>query len=92
MLNWGANKEELALIGAVADRALLAGLAPGMKIEVMMDLEAAHCNGCPLDLEALAKAPLGDMMHDVAGIHKWLNRENGKLEGCFVPRFAAKVH
>jgi len=27
-------------------------------------------------------------MHDVSGIARHLNRETGRLEGCFLPRFS----
>jgi hypothetical protein len=58
-------------------------------ISIMLDLKAVHSNGCPLDLDALLAAPRdSDLIHDVAGIGRYLNRETGKLEEGFTPRYA----
>lgn len=58
-------------------------------IAIMLDLKACHSNGCPLDLDALLAAPRdSDVVHDVAGIGRYLNRETGKLEEEFTPRYA----
>lgn len=54
----------------------------------MMDIEATHCNGCPLDLAALASAPEPHFSHDIFGIRRHLDRETGKLEDHFRPRHA----
>lgn len=53
-----------------------------------MDLEAAHCNGCPIDLQKLLAAPRADFGHDVFGIRSHVNRETGELEDMFTPRCA----
>lgn len=90
MINWCANKEEILKIAEIANKAA-ALLGPGDKINLIMDIEACHCNGCKLDLDGLLNAKAGDLLHDVVGIANHINRENGKLEGCFLPRFAAKV-
>lgn len=59
-------------------------------LSALMDLEACHCNGCPLDLVALAAADREeDVVHDVAGISRYLNRDTGKLEEHFWPRYAS---
>lgn len=58
-------------------------------LSAMMDIEACHCNGCPLDLTALLNAPRDtDVVHDVANIQRFMNRETGLLEGGFTPRYA----
>jgi len=58
-------------------------------ISMMLDLKACHSNGCPLDLEAMLAAPRdADIVHDISGIERHLNRETGKLEGGFTPRYA----
>jgi hypothetical protein len=60
-------------------------------LSALMDLEACHCNGCPLDLVELASAPREeDVIHDVAGIARHLNRDTGKLEGHFWPRYSVQ--
>lgn len=58
-------------------------------IEIAMDLTAAHLNGNPLRLKELLNAPDASLMHDVYGIERHLDRETGKLGGCFTPRFSA---
>jgi hypothetical protein len=62
------------------------------RLEVSMDLTACHCVGCPLDLEGLLTAKPSDLIHDVAGITAYINRETGELGDCFVPRYAKSNH
>lgn len=85
--------EQLKLAGAIANRyramQQAAGVPKSDKRDLVMDLDATHSNGCPLDLERLAKADDFNLAHDVAGIFRHLNRKTGKLGGCFLPRFAA---
>jgi len=61
-------------------------------LDCMMDLTICHANGCPLDLERMAKASDPDLVHDVWGIAKWLDRKTGRLTGVFWPRFARSQH
>lgn len=58
------------------------------RLGVQMDLAAVHLH-TPLRLSGLANAEDHDLMHDVNGIARHLNRETGKLENFFVPRYAA---
>lgn len=60
------------------DRALL---------EIEMDLLATHANGCHLDFERMESADDFNLMHDVGGIYRHIDRETGRLTGCFLPRF-----
>lgn len=60
-------------------------------MDIEMDIVATHCNGNPLRLEALLAADDFNFMHDLAGIAKHLNRENGKLENFFSPRFSRRA-
>jgi hypothetical protein len=59
-----------------------------------MDITAVHLNDCPLKLEEMAENAVegaqyeSDLIHDVFGIRRHINRETGKLEDCFCPRFA----
>jgi hypothetical protein len=53
-----------------------------------MDLNACHCNGCPLNLRGLLEADESDLLHDLAGIRRHLDRRSGKLGDCFSPRYA----
>lgn len=54
----------------------------------LMDLTAVHANGCPLRLAKLCEADDFNFLHDMYGIARHLDRDTGKLGGCFVPRFA----
>jgi hypothetical protein len=57
-------------------------------IDIDMDLVATHCNGNPLRLNDLLAADDFNLLHDVSKIARHLNRETGKLEDHFRPRFS----
>jgi hypothetical protein len=57
--------------------------------DIEMDLLATHANGCPLDFKRLSEADDFNLMHDVSGIARHIDRETGELTNCFLPRFAA---
>lgn len=85
------SKEEQKTIMAIVKRYCdVVGDALELRpISMMLDLKACHSNGCPLDLEAMLAAPRdSDIVHDISGIERHLNRETGKLEGGFTPRYA----
>lgn len=85
------SKDEQKTIMAIVKRFFdIVGDAGELRpIAIMLDLKACHSNGCPLDLDELLAAPRdSDVAHDVAGIGRYLNRETGKLEGGFTPRYA----
>lgn len=87
-----ASKEDKAIIKKIASRAAeIYKDQYGMEVDVVdidMDLEACHCNGCYLDLERMLSGRERDLMHDITGINEHLNRETGALEDCFLPRHA----
>ena len=86
--------EDGLLIQSIAERASAKAHEAGLLISVqhfMMDIAAVHCNGTPLKLMSLRDADDFNFVHDVFGIYRHLNRQTGKLEDCFVPRFAARV-
>ena len=90
-MNWKTTKQDFEWIVKIADRARGIAERHGGDWpyrDVLMDLTAVHANGCALRLEEFYNAPPFDFTHDIAGIAKHINRETGKLEGCFVPRFA----
>ena len=60
------------------------------RLQLSMDLCAAN-TVCPLDGEALLAFPDLDFFHDIAGIHRHLNRETGELNDCFQPRCARRT-
>jgi hypothetical protein len=84
------TKNDLEIIRIIAIRAQRAFFNAGVErdlIDCQMDLEAAHMD-TPLDLQRLAAADDSNFAHDIGGIARHLNRETGKLEGCFMPRYA----
>lgn len=91
VINWKTTKEEAELIIAIAQRASKLAAELGRRYPVLdadMDITACHMNGCPLDLARLKDAPKDDFAHDVFGILRHIDRDTGKLTGCFLPRYA----
>ena len=71
----------------IAQRA--AKLLPGLDVlSTVMDLSAVHNHAFKLNFELMAKADNHNLVHDIAGIKRHLNRETGKLGDCFIPRYA----
>jgi len=58
------------------------------RCSALMDLEACHISGTPLDWDALADGDVQDVAHDVFGIIHHIDRDTGRLGDCFSPRFA----
>ncbi len=87
------TNEERAVAQQIAERAM-GDLREARKhdrfemLDIWMDIAATHANGCPLRLEELRDADGFNFAHDVLGIRRHLNRDTGKLEGHFLPRFA----
>ncbi len=52
----------------------------------LMDLNATHLNGCPLDLQKLLEFDDFNFAHDIRGIARHLQRSSGVLMNCFSPR------
>jgi hypothetical protein len=91
MINWTNDKNTMELQSKIADRAIKMARTIGIKIDkitMVMDIDACHSNGCPLKLEELLKADDYNFGHDVFGIRRHMNRETGKLENCFLPRYS----
>ena len=92
-INWAMSETELERISKIVKRyeeILKAKLSSRELIGFQMDVSACHCNGCPLDLEELLVAEPFELAHDVAGIHRHLDRKTGKLLDHFLPRYARK--
>lgn len=91
------TKEEVRTINAIAKRAVSVASKytashPGIEYQLpdaAMDITACHLNGCPLKLDALLDADGFNFAHDVFGIRQHINRETGKLQDFFLPRYAA---
>lgn len=54
----------------------------------MMNVSACHASGNPLRLADLLAADDFNFAHDIFGIDRHINHENGRLDNCFVPRFS----
>jgi hypothetical protein len=94
-MEFAANRTEIELIVLICKRfealCSAANVEPPKRSDTLMDLDACHSNGCALNLNALAhEASDFDVLHDVGGIARHLDRETGKLGGCFSPRYAAR--
>lgn len=88
-----ATNEEREVIRRIAVRAIaiMDKYVPDHEVEdmdIIMDLEACHSNGCPLRLAEMEQADDFNLMHDIGGIGNNLNRKTGKLHEGFLPRFA----
>ncbi len=93
-ISFDTTPREMRVIREIANRAFdELGVArendPFTKADVVMDLAATHCNGNRLRLEALRDADGFNFAHDILGIRRHLNRDTGKLENFFSPRFSA---
>jgi hypothetical protein len=87
MVKFEATVEELQTIMNIVERAAQHWTpAQYPPQDMMMDLDACHSNGCPLDLAKLLRAPDFDFVHDVAGIFRHIDRSTGKIQDCFLPR------
>ena len=89
--SFDCSKYEREQINVIADRAVLLARRAGVKYDKLtatMDLTACHANGCALDLARLMQANDANFGHDVFGIRRYINRRDGTIGGCFVPRCA----
>ena len=88
MIDWAkGTKAESELVFALAKRAVKL-LGKGKAVLFEMDILACHTHGCCLKLADLLKAKDGDFLHDVCGINQHIDRDTGKLQDCFLPRYA----
>jgi len=93
MIEWEKlKKEERPTITKIVKRAVKMIEGLGYKadyITLEMDLSACHIYN-PLRLEELLTTDNFNFAHDIFGIRQHINRETGKLTGCFLPRFSKK--
>lgn len=90
-INWTASADDMRLIMAIVKRAIVDGLiTPKSTMDLEMDITATHLNGTPLRLADLLVADRFNFVHDVGGIRRHLNRETGKLDGRFLPRYTRR--
>ena len=76
-----ATPAEREIIERIAKRAVALyrkyGNTDVDELDIQMDLEACHCNGCPLRLADMEQADNFNFMHDVTGINVHLNHDTG---------------
>lgn len=94
MINFNTGREDFDKIMIIVKRAEGFGWK-GERMTTVMDVSACHLNGCPLDLDALIKADAFNLLHDISGIARHIDRDDdsptaGKLLDCFLPRFARR--
>lgn len=89
MINWKISDKDFNLIVQIAERIEKEiPEYPDDRRTIIMDLNACHSNGCPLQLAELLAADRFDFTHDIFGIRKAINRTTGKLtEDFFTPRY-----
>jgi hypothetical protein len=90
-VSFKATKKETEAMSLIVKRAISLSIVRGKPLDLLMDLSAVNANGCPLDLDRLLKADDFNFAHDIHGIQFNLNRRTGKMDNCFVPRFARKA-
>lgn len=94
MISFHATPTDHRIIAKIADRAAEVAKQNAVKLDrtsFLMDITACHANGCPLKLKELLEASPFDFVHDTFGISRHIERETGKLQDCFWPRYAKPV-
>jgi hypothetical protein len=89
-ITWITSKEDHELLNQIADRTVKLAAELGheyKKSDALMDVTACHANGCPLRLQEFLEADASNFAHDAFGIQRHINRDTGKLENFFLPRF-----
>lgn len=92
MVEFNCTRAERDLIDKAVKRyrksLLSVGERPDTKMNLLMDVEATHCNGCPLDLARLVEFNDMNLCHDIDGINRHIDRTTGALLHHFLPRCA----
>ena len=90
-VSFSVCRSDAQLISEIADRAFTLckkhNIRSITRLDIEMDVTAVHANGCPLRLVDLLEADGFNFTHDIFGINRHLDRETGKLDGRFFPRF-----
>lgn len=93
MVSFDCSTNDREAVTRIATRAIsVAERLTGTKLdqlEVEMDLIATHANGNPLNFAKLEGFDDFNLMHDMGGIRRHLNRDTGELTGFFSPRASA---
>ena len=86
VVSFDSSVEDASLIDKIVDRVAEVSKCGISASDTTMDLLCVH-NSYPLDLKGLLESRDFDLLHDVFGIAKHLNRETGELMNCFLPRY-----
>lgn len=79
--------DDLLIISKITDRFIeIVGIPESKKLSICMDISAAHSHE-RLDLAGLLSATAGDIIHDVSGIRRYINRDTGETTRWFTPRY-----
>lgn len=73
MLKWSNDKAAYEVQRQIMHRAGNMAKELGINypnLDILMDIDACHCNGCPLQLQALLDADDANFAHDVFGIRQ----------------------
>ncbi len=94
MIDHSDNIEAAMKVANRFERLTAAGTARADRYKryvFIRDLLAADgCNGnLPIRWDALLSSGNGDFIYDAAGIYMHINRETGRLDNGFAPRFAS---
>ena len=81
------KKQGFETIVRIVERAECMGIARGGRFTEIMDIENAN-KQFNLRLEDMLAGSDFDFAHDFTGIQDTMNRETGRIECLFVPRFA----
>ncbi len=89
-IDWSkANLEDYELASKIVKRAnRIKGFGKVNAMSLQMDIIAVHISGCELKLKELLDSALADFAHDICGIIHNIDRDNGELLNCFLPRYA----
>jgi hypothetical protein len=89
MISFTMTKADAVLLAAVVARVNLKDrMTPSAQRDFMMDVQATHANGCPLDFTKWLSFDDFSFWHDVRGIQRHIDRQSGELRNCFLPRCA----
>lgn len=91
-ISFKATPEDFRIIEKIAARAAKEiKLKGASEMHWMMNVAAAHANGCQIDLEKLLNFDSFNFLHDMLGIERHLNKDTGKLENFFIPRSVKRM-
>lgn len=86
-IDWILSPSESKLVQKIVTRAVeLRICSSADSVSLAMDITATHRNGCPLDLKKFLEFDDFNFAHDIGGIRAHIDRNDGTLKRCFLPR------